>query len=65
MSDAVLIGLMAATPPTILATAALVQTLKTHKIINSRMDEMLRRVEVASFAAGQKSEKDANELKPK
>lgn len=41
MTDTVAVALFAATPPTLVAVAALVQAIRTHKAVNSRMDELL------------------------
>jgi hypothetical protein len=41
VTDTVAVALFAATPPTLVAVAALVQAIRTHKAVNSRMDELL------------------------
>jgi hypothetical protein len=65
MTDAVQIALIVATPPTILAAAALVASIKTvnkiqevHVGINSRMDQLV----AASNAQGRQDERDAHSV---
>lgn len=53
-----IIGIVAALPPTILAVATLIQGIRTHQTFNSKMDAMLELAKKASFAEGQKAEKD-------
>lgn len=53
--DHVLTSLMGAIPATIFALAALIQAIKTHKSVNSRMDELL----VAARSAGRQDERDS------
>lgn len=65
MTEAVEIALIVATPPTILAAAALVASIKTvskiqevHVGINSRMDQLV----AASKAQGRQDERDAHSV---
>lgn len=65
MSDAVIVGIVAATPPTLLAMAALVTAFKTrndvkqvHVLFNSRMDQFLKVTKESAHAEGVKEEKD-------
>ncbi len=72
MSDIVLVALIASTPPTIAAIAALISARKAHsqsvqnsadiKIVaretNGMKDELIRVTKSEAFAAGEKSEKD-------
>ena len=39
--DIILIAVIAATPPTIVATASLIKATQTHDLVNSRMTELL------------------------
>lgn len=57
----ILIGIVAALPPTILAIATLIQGIRTHQTFNSKMDAMLELAKQAGFAEGQKSEKDSSD----
>ena len=61
MSDAafgflthLLIGVIAAIPPTIAALATLRKAKETHHVVNSRMDELLETVRREARAAGVK-----------
>ncbi len=65
MTDATQTALIVAVPPTILALGSLVRSIKNgkdikevHLMINSRMDDLLKLTKSASFAAGEKAEKD-------
>jgi len=60
MSDAVIVGIVAAIPGVIMGIATLIQGFRTHATFNSKMDLMLKTVRDAAFAEGQKQEKDAN-----
>lgn len=55
----VIIGIVAALPPTILAVATLIQGIRTHATFNSKMDKMLKLATDGAFAEGVKQEKDA------
>lgn len=50
--ETVTLAIITGLPPTILAAATLVQTIKTHKSVNGRMSELL---EVTKEAAGDKA----------
>lgn len=65
MSDAVLVGMIAAAPPTLLALAALVSSFRNgqavkqiHVIFNSKMDKLLKVTGESEFAKGVKQEKE-------
>lgn len=57
-SAAIVIGICAAVPPTIIALATLIQQIRTHSAFNSKMDAAIAAAKTASFAEGQKKEKD-------
>lgn len=57
----ILIGIVAALPPTILAIATLIQGIRTHQTFNSKMDAMLELAKQAGFVDGQKSEKASSD----
>lgn len=65
MTDAVVVALIVAVPPTLVAMGSLVVSLKNkagihdvHLSMNSRFDEWMKMVKTASFAEGVKSEQD-------
>lgn len=65
MSDAVIVGIVAATPPTLLAMAALVSSFRNgravkdvHVLFNSRMDQFLKVTKESAHAEGVKEEKE-------
>lgn len=55
----VIIASIAAVPPTIAACAAFIQAWKTHKSVNSRMDELLKAATEAATAEATVAEKSA------
>lgn len=55
----VIIAGIAAVPPTLMASAALWQAIKTHKSVNSRMDELLKAATEAARAEATIAEKSA------
>lgn len=57
----IVIGIVAALPPTILAVATLIQGIRTHQTFNSKFDAMLELAKKTSFAEGQKDEKDSSD----
>ena len=54
----ILVALVAACAPTIAAIAAVIQAMKTHKAVNSRMDELLSLAKTSSKAEGVLEEKE-------
>jgi hypothetical protein len=54
----IVIGLIAAVPPTLAAIAALRKARETHLIVNHRMDELLATVRREARAAGLKEGED-------
>ncbi len=65
MTDALQSALIVAIPPTLMALAALIRSIrngseiqKVHVLINSRMESLLSLTRISSFAAGEKAEKD-------
>lgn len=52
-----------AVPTTIVAIAALIQAIKTHSVVNHKMDEMLRIARAEGAAQGQLDEKAAAHLR--
>jgi hypothetical protein len=65
MSDAWWFALFTALPPTLMALAALVASLRNskaiqnvHSDVNSRVDQLIKAAHAAGFAAGVKSETD-------
>lgn len=55
------IAIVTATPPTILAMAAYNQSADTHKLVNSRMTEMIELVEKSATDAATLAEKKAQQ----
>lgn len=51
-SDMVIIAVIVAIAPTIASVAALVQVFKVHKLVNSRMTELLDLTRKSSLAEG-------------
>lgn len=65
MSDAVLVGIVAATPPTLLALAALVTAFRNgravkevHLAVNSRLDDLVKLTRKDAHAEGVKEEQE-------
>jgi hypothetical protein len=54
----VLVGVIAAVPPTLLALATLIKQFRTHKTFNSKMDAMLALTRLNGIAEGRKSQRD-------
>ena len=52
MTDTIIVGLLAAIPATIAATAALVVSIKGNRLVNGRLTELLAAVGKAQHAAG-------------
>ena len=63
MSDPVVIALIVSIAPTIMGIATFIQTVKTHKIVNSRMTELLELTRSASLAEGKESERTSGKDK--
>jgi len=59
----VIAALIASLPATITAFAALVQAWKTHKSVNSRMDEMLKLTRDEAAATATVVEKEADRMR--
>jgi len=57
----IITALIGGLPATIAAVAALIQTVRTHRQINSRMTELLETKELAAHAEGVKDEKERAE----
>lgn len=57
----VIIAGIAALPPTVVAAAAFVQALKTHKSVNSRMTELLEATKAQATAEATVAEQEAQE----
>jgi hypothetical protein len=55
MSEAVLVAIIAATPPTILAIISLFKIEKVHKATNSMHDALIKSTGESSFAAGREA----------
>lgn len=65
MSDAVIVGIIAAAPPALLALAALVNSIRNgkavkevHLAVNSRLDELVKLTRKDAHAEGVKEEKE-------
>ena len=58
MTDAITIALIVAIPSTIASVATLISSARTRTAVDGRMDEMLKIVKDAAFAAGRKQQKD-------
>ncbi len=59
--DAIIIACVTAVPPTLVALAAFIQAMKTHKAVNSRMDELLNVARQAAHSQGTLEEKAAEQ----
>ena len=55
----ILIALITAVPPTLVAAAAYLQASKTHQAVNSRMTELLELTRIASGDAATLAEREA------
>lgn len=58
MSDAILVGIISAVPPTIVALLALRRVTKVEVSLNGRLDQWLQLKGEAEHAAGVKEERD-------
>jgi len=54
----IIIGVVAALPPTLIGIATLIQQVRTHTAFNSKMDAMLELTRRAAFAEGERVEKE-------
>jgi signal transduction histidine kinase len=52
LTDIVWIALIAAVPGTLVGTASLVQSIRNHRLVNSRMTELLELTKTSSKAEG-------------
>lgn len=59
-ATAMILGIAAALPTTIASVAALVQSIKTHAVVNSKMDLLLKTVRAEGVDEGEKKERLAN-----
>jgi cytochrome c-type biogenesis protein CcmH/NrfF len=57
MSDTVITALLVAIPATLVAIGTLIQTIRTHRAVNSRMEELLALTREASRAEGKIEER--------
>ena len=62
MSDAVLVALIAAAPPTILGIISLFKVEKIHKATNSMKDALIKSTGESSFAAGREAGRDESKV---
>jgi hypothetical protein len=65
MSDAVLVALIAASPPTLLAVISLFKIEKVHKATNSMKDALVKSTGESSFAAGREAGRDESKIEVK
>ena len=56
--EPIIIGVIAALPPSLVGVAALLQAIKAHNAVNSKMDALLELTRKSAFAEGQKEEKE-------
>jgi hypothetical protein len=62
MSDAVLVALIAAGPPTVIALISLLKIEKVHKATNSMHDALIKSTGESSFAAGREAGRDESKV---
>ena len=59
----VMLAIIAATPPTLVALAALWQAVETHRTVNSRMSEMLELTKTVATASAKAKEQEAQHIR--
>jgi len=59
----IVVAVVVAVPPTVAASAALVQAYKTHKAVNSRITQLLELTKEAATHAATLAEKNAEALR--
>jgi len=59
----ILLAIIAATPPTLVAAAALWQAVETHRTVNSRMSEMLELTKTVAAASAKAKEQEAQHIR--
>jgi hypothetical protein len=64
VTDTVQIALIVAIPPTLVALGGLVQAIRTHGLVNSRMTELLDLTRKSSKAEGVQEEKENAAISP-
>jgi len=59
----VMLAIIAALPPTLVALAALWQAIETHRTVNSRMSEMLELTKTVATASAKAKEQEAQHIR--